>query len=312
MKWSWFAGYYTNGQPRQTEEQSHNEDLLHEIDTITPISLEAQIKLLQLKGAVLLSARKPKESLSSITELLELLKTCEVKGNENTSILRNALANAAVISAQLKNAEAAFDYLSQLEACFVGSENQWLLRSTALTVFLLQKNNAAAYAYITEHKEDLTRSESEFDIRASHVLFQCAVICFIQEEFKESERFIQRFLQSTPSNELLHLQCIAQVFNLIVQIELNNDRYIPYALRNVQRFLITRNKAFEGEKKILQFINETLKKRKSIQDKELWGWLESELLEVKKTDPLFFTYFDFHKWAKARASKTSFASVVFE
>ena len=93
---------------------------------------------------------------------------------------------------------------------------------------------------------------------------------------------------------------------------MNNDRYIPYALRNVQRFLITRNKAFEGEKKILQFINETLKKRKSIQDKELWGWLESELLEVKKTDPLFFTYFDFHKWAKARASKTSFASVVFE
>jgi hypothetical protein len=312
MKWSWFAGYYTNGQPRQTEEQSHNEDLLHEIDTITPISQEAQIKLLQLKGAVLLSARKPKESLSSITELLELLKTCEVKGNENTSILRNALANAAVISAQLKNAESAFEYLSQLEACFVGSENQWLLRSTALTVFLLQKNNAAAYDYIAEHKEDLTRSESEFDIRASHVLFQCAVVCFIQEEFKESERFIQRFLQSTPSNELLHLQCIAQVFNLIVQIELNNDRYIPYALRNVQRFLITRNKAFEGEKKILQFINETLKKRKSIQDKELWGWLESELLEVKMTDPLFFTYFDFHKWAKARAMKTSFASVVFE
>jgi hypothetical protein len=36
------------------------------------------------------------------------------------------------------------------------------------------------------------------------------------------------------------------------------------------------------------------------------------LLAIKKTDPLFFTYFDFHKWAKARASKTSFASVVFE
>ena len=61
-----------------------------------------------------------------------------------------------------------------------------------------------------------------------------------------------------------------------------------------------------------QFINETLKKRKSIEDKELWGWLENELFDIKKTDPLFFTYFDFHKWAKARASKTSFASVVFD
>ena len=110
----------------------------------------------------------------------------------------------------------------------------------------------------------------------------------------------------------MHLQCIAQVFNLILHIELNNERYIPYALRNVQRFLVTRNKAFEGEKKILQFINETLKKRKSIDEKEIWHWLEKELLDVKKSDPLFFTYFDFHKWAKARATKTDFASIVFE
>lgn len=312
MKWSWFAGYYTNGQPRQTEEQSHNEELLTEISHTVPISKEAKIKLLQLKGAVLLNANKAVDSLNSISELLELLQSCEITGNENDFILKNALANAAVISAQLKNDSASSEYLSQLEKCFDESADTSLLHSTALTVFLLQKNNDSAYDYISRQKENLIFTDDEFNIRGAHVLFQCAVVCFIQEEFKESERFLQRFLQSLPSNELLHLQCVAQVFNLIVQIELNNERYIPYALRSVQRFLITRNKAFEGEKKILQFINETLKKRKSIQDKELWGWLESELLEVKKTDPLFFTYFDFHKWAKARASKTSFASVVFE
>jgi len=312
MKWSWFAGYYTNGQPRQSEEQSQNDQLLSEMEVLTPISLEARIKLLQLKGAVLLSSGKPKESLESLIELLALLENCELIGNENTSILRNALANAAVISTQLNNKKEATEYLSKLELCFKENGKLALLHSTALTVFLLQKDNDSAFAYITKHKENITAAETEFDIRTSHVLFQCAVVSFIQEEFKESERFIQRFLQNTPSNELLHLQCIAQVFNLIVQIELNNERYIPYALRNVQRFLITRNKAFEGEKKIFQFINETLKKRKNIQDKELWGWLESELLEVKKTDPLFFTYFDFHKWAKARAIKTSFASIVFE
>jgi hypothetical protein len=259
-----------------------------------------------------LNARKPTESLNSLAELLDLLKNNEWKNNQDITILRNALANAAVISAQLKNANEASTYLSQLENCFEESENKSLLHSTALTVFLLQKNSESAYTYILEHKEISAIPDGEFDIRTSHVWFQSAVICFIQQEFKQSERFIQKFLQHIPANELLHLQCIAQVFNLILQIELKNERYIPYALRNVQRFLITRNKAFEGEKKILQFINETLKKRKSIQDKELWGWLEEELLAIKKTDPLFFTYFDFHKWAKARASKTSFASVVFE
>jgi hypothetical protein len=312
MKWSWFAGYYTNGQPRQTEEQENNERLLLEIDAQQTISLEARIKLLQLKGAVLLNARKPMESLNSLVELLEVMKTNEWKNNQDTTIRRNALANAAVISAQLNNAKEASSFLSQLENCFVENENKSLLHSTALTVFLLQKNSDSAYKYILEHNEISAVPTGEFDIRTSHVWFQSAVICFIQQEFKESERFIQKFLQHIPANELLHLQCIAQVFNLIIQIELKNERYIPYAMRNVQRFLITRNKAFEGEKKILQFINETLKKRKSIQDKEIWGWLEEELLAIKKTDPLFFTYFDFHKWAKARASKTSFASVVFE
>jgi hypothetical protein len=312
MKWSWFAGYYTNGQPRQTEEQENDERLILEIEVKQTVSLEARIKLLQLKGAVLLNARKPTESLNSLAELLDLLKNNEWKNNQDITILRNALANAAVISAQLKNAKEASTYLSQLENCFEESENKSLLHSTALTVFLLQKNSESAYTYILEHNEISAIPDGEFDIRTSHVWFQSAVICFIQQEFKQSERFIQKFLQHIPANELLHLQCIAQVFNLILQIELKNERYIPYALRNVQRFLITRNKAFEGEKKILQFINETLKKRKSIQDKELWGWLEEELLEIKKTDPLFFTYFDFHKWAKARASKTSFTSVVFE
>ena len=31
-------------------------------------------------------------------------------------------------------------------------------------------------------------------------------------------------------------------------------------------------------------LNETLKKRKSIEDKELWGWLENELLAISQTD----------------------------
>jgi hypothetical protein len=312
MKWSWFAGYYTNGQARESSEQENNERLLAEIKAKQGISLEAQIKLLQLKGAVLLNAGKPKESLQSLMELFDVLKNNEWKNIQDKSVLRSALANASVISTQLNNVKDATSYLSQLESCFEENENKSLLHSTALTVFLLQKNSQAAHEYIQEHKEILSVPEGEFDNRMAHVWFQSAVVCFIQQEFKESERFIQKLLQHIPASELVHLQCIAQVFNLILHIELNNERYIPYALRNVQRFLVTRNKAFEGEKKILQFINETLKKRKSIDEKEIWNWLEKELLDVKKSDPLFFTYFDFHKWAKARATKTDFASVVFE
>lgn len=312
IKWSWFAGYYTNGRPRHFEEQSRNEELLAELNNIQPISKEARIKLTQLKGALLLNIGKTAESLSSIVELISLLKDCEIKGNENGIILKNALANAAVISAQLNKNEEVESYLNDLKSCYSESENRTLVHSTTLTVYLLQKNSERAYAYIQENKDSMLAHNEEFEMRAAHVLFQGAVICFIQQEFKESEKFLQRFLQSTPANELLHLQCIAQVFNLIIQIELNNERYIPYALRNVQRFLITRNKAFEGEMKVLQFINETLKKRKSINEKDIWNWLEGELYEIKKTDPLFFTYFDFHKWAKSRANKTSFAAVVFE
>jgi hypothetical protein len=129
------------------------------------------------------------------------------------------------------------------------------------------------------------------------------VLAFIHQEYKEAERWINRIIQETPSNEWIHLQCVAQVFYLVIQIELKNERFIPYALRNVQRFLQTRNKAFEGERKILQFINETLKKRKSIPEDELWEWLMEEMNDVRKSDPQFFNYFDFYLWAKARAER---------
>ena len=148
MKWSWFAGYYTNGQPRKNEEHANNEQLLSEIEVLTPISLEAQIKSPQLKGAILLSLGKPSESLQSLGSLLQLLEHCELNGNENKNIQRNALANAAVISAQLKNVKEAANFLSQLESCFEENENNSLVRSTALTIF--SKNSKSLNASFNE------------------------------------------------------------------------------------------------------------------------------------------------------------------
>jgi hypothetical protein len=88
---------------------------------------------------------------------------------------------------------------------------------------------------------------------------------------------------------------------LVIQIELKNERFIPYALRNVQRFLQTRQREFEPEKKLLQFVNELLKKRKSIGANNPWTWLAQELREIKQTDPRFFQYFNFLEWAERKS-----------
>ena len=64
--------------------------------------------------------------------------------------------------------------------------------------------------------EALETELADFNLRKAHVWFQCGVLAFIHQEYKEAERWINRIIQETPSNEWIHLQCVAQVFYQVI------------------------------------------------------------------------------------------------
>jgi len=304
VKWEALSSYYENGPARDEASLKQWNEELERVEATTPTSFEGKMKKKQVQAAMSAAMGDWKSANYFSTKLVQLFQEFPAFTEQRPSDYNAALANKAVLAARVNNTQESHAALNELETRSQDNDAAFTLYcSTALTSMLMMREYKEAYEAVQKHKELLETELADFNLRKAHVWFQCGVLAFIHQEYKEAERWVNRIIQETPSNEWLHLQCVAQVFYLVIQIELKNERFIPYALRNVQRFLQTRNKAFEGERKILQFINETLKKRKSIPEDELWEWLMNEMSDVRKSDPQFFNYFDFYLWAKARAER---------
>ncbi|MFM7769134.1 MAG: hypothetical protein ACKO8Q_01100, partial [Bacteroidota bacterium] len=234
---------------------------------------------------------KKREALNFLNDIIVLLQK---EGNSRQ--LFTTIANKAVLHAQLNEKTETFKALDEL-AKFPQFQ---LYASTFLTVCIELEENDRAWNEIQNWLEQDLLSARAQHIRTAHLFFQAAIVAFKKKEFKWAEKFTFKIIQEFPQNEGLHLLSITHLFYLVIQIELKNERFMPYALRNVQRFLQTRHRQFEPEKKLLQFVNELLKKRKSIGALSPWQWLSQELQKLKSSDPRFFSYFNFLEWAESK------------
>jgi hypothetical protein len=119
-------------------------------------------------------------------------------------------------------------------------------------------------------------------------------------------------MNEIPIDKTRDLHCMAQLLNLVVYLELGDERMLPYALRSAQRFLETRGKIHGVEEVILQFVNDSLKKRKPSSEKERYQQL-ADVLSVKRNEPheqMAFEFFDFHAWARSKATGLSYREVL--
>jgi len=149
-------------------------------------------------------------------------------------------------------------------------------------------------------------------VRKAHFYFNLAVVHFGVENYKESLKWLNKLLNNIEIDKTQDIHCIAQLLNLVVHLELGNKELLPYALRSTQRFLETRNKAFDFENTMLQFVNESLKKRQDKSVHELFSNLVNEL-EVMRKNPLeqkVFEYFDFLAWAKSKMSGAKYRELI--
>ncbi|MFM2194493.1 MAG: hypothetical protein RL092_93 [Bacteroidota bacterium] len=284
--------HFHNGQARNSAALEKIEKIQYAIQNALTDSTEATIKKHQVQGLIYLEMGNRLAALEELNGILSLLPA-----DSKERIYATTLANKAVLQAQLELINDAYETLEHLEK----AGNFMLYASSFLTVCIQLNLTDRAWNAIQDWNENQLLQFELSHIRGAHLLFQSAVVAFSKGEFKLAEKFTYRIIQDFPQEEGLHLLSISQLFYLVIQIELKNERFIPYALRNVQRFLQTRQREFEPEKKLLQFVNELLKKRKSIGANNPWTWLAHELRLIKQTDPRFFQYFNFLDWAEGKS-----------
>ncbi|MEN9347157.1 MAG: hypothetical protein RLZZ77_668 [Bacteroidota bacterium] len=161
-------------------------------------------------------------------------------------------------------------------------------------------------AGLRKHNEHLS------SVRKAHLYFHIAVIYFGSENYHEALRWTNKLLNDVEIDKSKDIHCMAQLLNLIVHLELKNDDLLPYALRSTQRFLQTRNKVFKVEEVMLDFINNTQKKRAPKDALLVYRELYDALEPLKKDtfERNAFEYFDFLAWAKSKAFGETFSTAI--
>lgn len=178
-----------------------------------------------------------------------------------------------------------------------------ITKSTELTLYTQSGEFEKGLELIPSIEEGLVKFEDMLSsVRKAHFYFNLAVIHFGMENYHESLKWVNQLLNNIEIDKTRDIHCIAQILNLVIHLELGNKSLLPYSLRSTQRFLETRKKVYGFESVMLNFVNESLKKRQDKSSTELFKDLLQQLETLRK-DPFeqaVFEYFDFFAWAKSK------------
>ncbi|HEY8404521.1 MAG TPA: hypothetical protein VIK71_07910 [Flavobacteriales bacterium] len=258
--------------------------------------------------------------------LLDNLKLIEKKSHlfrEEPNIYLSVLTNAIYVGIRLgkwKEARAHIDKLQRMPEQLSVHLNEdlefrlfTLTKSTELTLYTQSGEFEKGLELVAAIEEGLAKYDDLLSsVRKAHFYFNVAIIYFGLEQYKEALRWVNKLLNNIEIDKTQDIHCIAQILNLVVHLELGNKELLPYALRSTQRFLATRNKAFEFERVMLAFVNESLKKRQDKTQQELYNDLVAQLEVLRKNpmEQIVFEYFDFLAWAKSKASGVKYREML--
>jgi hypothetical protein len=114
-----------------------------------------------------------------------------------------------------------------------------------------------------------------------------------------------------PSEDIL---AFTYLIHLLIHLELKHDELMPYALKNTQRFLRSRNKFHAFEKVFINFISKKIKCKDAFDAETLWVQLleDLNLLNGDGLEKAAMEYFDFKAWAESKIRKKKYADILKE
>ncbi len=244
---------------------------------------------------------------------------------EEPNVYFSVLTNVIYIGSQLKRYQEVFMYLEKLrsipETLLLNSNEDLDIKlfssaySIELTLYALTGEFEKGIELIPVVEDGLKLYSTKINkVRKAYFYFNIAIIYFGTEEYSSALKWINRLLNDIEIEESEDIYCFAQLFNLIIHIELGNQRLIPYALKSTYRYLNTRNRVYKFETIVLNFIKQFLKIKEEHEITTAYTSLFEELQTLEKDtfEKTAFEYFDFISWAESKIEKKPFQSLVKE
>lgn len=310
-----FHNLYVKGKARSDKELEKFKRIIDKVvlkNTEESMLAENQYLLNHLYSAYYYGIGNLKRCYPYLRENLSLIENNPHLFQEEPSIYMGVLTNAIHVSSKIDRVDEGFELLEKLRALpkLLDDKNTEHLEmqvfaisaSTELALHTHSKRFEEGLELIPKIEEGLIKYANDLSsVRKAGFFFNIAVLCFGAGKLHEALKWINELLNNIEIDTTQDLHCMAQMFNLVIHLELGNKSLLPYTLRSTQRYLETRNRVYRFETLFLQFINAMLKKRRDESDEELYERLYKDL-EVLSKDPfegVVFEYFDFREWASS-------------
>jgi hypothetical protein len=265
------------------------------------------------------------KSLEYILKNIELYKNNSDRLKEDVNIYFSLITNAIYINNQLGNYKNVDYYLAELKELAqmvdgkVSDDYTIKLFSTINSTELMLLNAKGKFEQslklipIVEEGYRLYGSKIN-RMRRAYLNFNFAVAKFGLGDFSGALKWINTILNDKEFDEKQDIYCFSQLLNLVVHFELNNRQLLPYAIKNTQRYLKSRNRVYKFEEVFLKYLNKIARTENPMEQIDV---LEDLLKEIQPllNNPFeknVFESFDFITWIQSKVKNKKFADLIIE
>jgi len=265
-------------------------------------------------GNYIKSYQHLKKNISLIESGTELFK-------EEPNLYFSLLTNTIYVGSQLKKYDDVLENMKKLKAIpemldTKGNEDMEIklfssANSIEISLYITLGDFEKGILLVPKIEAGLLRYEEKLSpVRKAYFYFNIAVLYFGAEKYSVALKWINRLLNDNEINESQDIHCFAEIFNILIHIELKNQDLLPYAVKSLQRYLNSRNRVFKFETIFLEFANHLVASKK--EDQKFYKKFYEDLILLSKDnfEKTVFEYFDFVSWAKSKIENESFRKIV--
>jgi hypothetical protein len=254
---------------------------------------------------------------------VDLIETNIPIFEEEPNIYFSVLTNIIYVSSQLKNYDDTFMYLRKLREVpqkFNVDKNEDMelkLFSSANSIEITIYNQLGEFERAIElvPKIELGLLKYADNLNKVRVAYFCSCIAiayFGVAQYQQALKWNNKILNNKDIDDVEEAHCHAEMFNVIVHIELKNDKIIPYMLASAQRYLKNKKRVYKFENVFLNFVGKMIKEKNKAASKDLYQQFLDDInqLRLDAFESRAFEHFDYVSWAESKLSSFTFRDIV--
>lgn len=325
LKSKLFSLMNQSGSSRSSKELKEYDQIWNDyqsLDCPDGLSFREQYLKNHIESAYYYASLKREESLNALGNNLLLMQSDKKHIQQAPQKYLSLLTNIIHLELSVGDRKKIFSLLGELNTFqkkYKIDSNEDLsvklfssIKSTNLMVYIHQAEFEKAVSLEEEIIQGLEMyGDAITPIRRAYLSFNLAIGFFGVEEFNKSLKWINAILNDNQLDEKEDIMAFAHIVGLITHFELNNNSYLPYALKNTLRFLDKRKRKYSFETLFLKNLRKIIQTEDPFKVEQLLKQVSGEIDELTK-DPfesVAFEYFDFKSWLIAKIKRKKFQTV---